>query len=1001
MKAESLRMLGIVMLLILLLWTAASWPVSAPVIGNLASPAETAQTSLTATMIAQSSRPTQEESRASTSQPSAADPTATAVPLWAPTTIEHANQRTSGGAGRATVAADSRGVVHLVWDNDLQFERGTHQVLLSYASESPDGRWAEPEYIITTTIIMTDVASVLGQIPPLLALNSHNRPHVLWQLEKRVLYMFKRDDGAWSRPAELPIACARTPCQPTALQLAVDGKDTAHVIWWQESKIWWSAYQASGAWSPAGALVAPAEHSEVSSPVLAADNKGGLHLVWVQSEYRQGRQLTTIQYANKPAGGDWTAGQSISGPAYRASGPLLTVDATGAVHVIWSDNSRSQQHAELLYAVHSPDGMWAAPTSILNNVARLDSRRALLSVGTSDLVLVWGYSPLQFAVKPAGGAWTAPGTITTPNLSNLSITGDLAGNLHAAWYSSNATHASEPLRTVMPAAATVQARPTGLPDFVLGAGPGERRAPALSGDTVVWNERGEQDTDMSIVAYDLASRSPLPLKLQASDKSEPAVSGDTIVWGVYKEARIHGYDLKSGQEFLVTAKSSPQFDPAISGDIVIFQDWRKVGTCGWGGSPEFGMGLSCDWDIWSANLRTKQELAVSIEPRVQRSARISGNTIIWQHEITTSQWAIYSGQIGSATPPKKLPIEGGIWDAALDGSIMVWAGSSGQISGILGYHLPSGSQFLISAQGSEPAISGNIVVWSDRRHGDADIYGYNLETGKEFAICTAPGDQITPAIDGDAVVWLDKRDFQTDIYGAKLPLRPGPQTDRFVPAPTLTPTPTATPTATPIRPQPARLLEPANRSTLDTLLPVFVYEAPVAAPGLHLSHQLIARGPAATWTGVSSCSADQGATLWKCPADENLLPGTTYTWTVETRYQECKADWSACAVSPAEFTFTTPNRPLSLPAPVPASPASGSTVNRDGVKLQWQPVAGASGYKVAWGECPDRFDTYTETDRPETWPSGLEAGKRYCWRVRARDAYAWSTWTEDQFRTAP
>jgi beta propeller repeat protein len=328
--------------------------------------------------------------------------------------------------------------------------------------------------------------------------------------------------------------------------------------------------------------------------------------------------------------------------------------------------------------------------------------------------------------------------------------------------------------------------PEGLVEFPISTGPGSREDPAISGDVIVWGGQDEEESDFGIYGYDLSEQSGFPISTHDGSQDHPAISGNTVVWE-YKESispHIYGYDLSTGQEFPVTKEDSPQFCPAISGNTVVFRDWRKTGKCSWGGTPGFS-DTSCDWDVWGADLNTGEEFPICTTTTVQGCPLISGNTVVW--------WVkgdMYSHQLNVSAQPTRVATGGGGYPSwSFDGNIVVWASRP---EGILGHSLLTNSTFLISGGPSRtnPDISGNIVVWEDARSGeDMNIYGYDLASGEEFPICIAPGDQTDPVIDGDVVVWVDERNGNTEIYGARLPSMNSEQTERVVPAPTLTPTP--------------------------------------------------------------------------------------------------------------------------------------------------------------------------------------------------------------------
>lgn len=507
-----------------------------------------------------------------------------------------------------------------------------------------------------------------------------------------------------------------------------------------------------------------------------------LHLVWNQSH--------DLRYASRPQDGSWSEPTLISDEA--SGSPAMTIDSANTIHVVWQASIRSQ--TEFWHMLKPMGGPWSKRKAIPESgMGGQDSRSfALALAGDDSLLLMWkeGKHPVSYVTKLKGEFWSGSTRIPQTERGGLTIAGDHDGNVHVVSCSRDPFYAVEPIVTIaLPEVAIIEdTPPPGLVEYAISTGAAERGDPAISGNHVVWHEKGEQDWD--IVGYDLSAQSELAIVTREGDQVNPAISGGIVVWqdGRSTTPRIYGYDLAKGQEFPVTASSSPQWRPAISGSVVVFRDWRKSGTCSWGGGM-FGPGTYCDWDIWGANLNTGVEFPVRTERNIQSFPRVSANTVVWAEKAEDSSWTIFGYQLGSASEPIEMATGGG--SPAIDGSIMVWGGQRDGRYGLYGYDFRTGSEFLVSTAGSNPDISANLVVWVDNRSGDADIYGYDLASGQEFPICTAPGDQEAPVIDGDTVVWLDQRHLHSEIYGATLPSMNAKQTEHVVPA--FTPVPPGTP----------------------------------------------------------------------------------------------------------------------------------------------------------------------------------------------------------------
>src|SRR5690606_5837427 len=117
----------------------------------------------------------------------------------------------------------------------------------------------------------------------------------------------------------------------------------------------------------------------------------------------------------------------------------------------------------------------------------------------------------------------------------------------------------------------------------------------------------------------------------------------------------------------------------------------------------------------------------------------------------------------------------------------------------------------------------------------------------------------------------------------------------------------------------------------------------------------------------------------------------TYYWRVRAVNSAGSSDWSAVR------SFTTENAPVNLPeAPVLVSPSAGSVGVSLPAVLGWQPVEGATKYRVqvtaAGGSGAVVFDGEVPGTSAEV--GGLSAGAGYEWRVRAVNAAGDGPWSE-------
>jgi hypothetical protein len=159
---------------------------------------------------------------------------------------------------------------------------------------------------------------------------------------------------------------------------------------------------------------------------------------------------------------------------------------------------------------------------------------------------------------------------------------------------------------------------------------------------------------------------------------------------------------------------------------------------------------------------------------------------------------------------------------------------------------------------------------------------------------------------------------------------------------------------------------------------------------------------------VVECNHPEGSSEFVCEFQDNLQPGTTYTWSVNVVYDpEVCPPGGTCSNSSPEWTFTTPASVPLPAAPQIVLPADGATLAADEVGFKWNPVEGATQYQIGWreeGYPSSDWQSYSFIDEA---PSGyldtgvFEKGKKFIWGVRARNYYGWSDWSVASFTVLP
>jgi len=179
------------------------------------------------------------------------------------------------------------------------------------------------------------------------------------------------------------------------------------------------------------------------------------------------------------------------------------------------------------------------------------------------------------------------------------------------------------------------------------------------------------------------------------------------------------------------------------------------------------------------------------------------------------------------------------------------------------------------------------------------------------------------------------------------------------------------------------LIFPGNGATLNTLIPVFRWDAGDCAYATLLQIELC-RDPGFTrpvfWLHYPPA---QGEGEFRFGV--NLEPATTYYWRA---WLEC-GDTTQGPFSDV-WSFTSGPGGTILPPPTLVTPTNGSTLASLPVTFQWLPVVGAIEYMVSWARADEPLVEYyswvTGTQHTTEWQ--IDSATTYEWYVNARNDYA-------------
>jgi len=262
----------------------------------------------------------------------------------------------------------------------------------------------------------------------------------------------------------------------------------------------------------------------------------------------------------------WTAAANVSEEGQSAYGPEVAVDAAGDATAVWSRNNGSNDVVQA--AVKPAGGSWGSPATL--SEAGQEASEAQVAVDSAGAAIaVWrrfngSNDVVQAAVKPAGKAWETPSTLseTGQEASEPQVAVDAGGDATVVWRRFDGSN------TVVQAAVKPAGQPWGKRATLSEEGqnaPGPRVAVSAAGASIaVWTRYdGSDNLVQSAVrtAGEEAWGKPATVSETGQEASQPAVAMDaagdaTAVW-----TRYNGLKENGGSKHDVQTASKPAGKP--------------------------------------------------------------------------------------------------------------------------------------------------------------------------------------------------------------------------------------------------------------------------------------------------------------------------------------------------------------------------------------------------------------------------------------------------------
>lgn len=181
----------------------------------------------------------------------------------------------------------------------------------------------------------------------------------------------------------------------------------------------------------------------VDSTQIGLDQNGNATALWTQID--AAGAPAAVQTSTRPAGGAWTAPQSLLGTANGVSYATLAVGAGGAAVAAWQEKVAGTTPAFAIHSRYSSGaGVWDAAQEVAALPAQTWTLRAAVD-GIGQAALVWDNSySVQWSRRTSRVSWSTPEILASAAGNQYGVAGpfaaytpdvasDTAGNFVFAW----------------------------------------------------------------------------------------------------------------------------------------------------------------------------------------------------------------------------------------------------------------------------------------------------------------------------------------------------------------------------------------------------------------------------------------------------------------------------------------------------------------------------------------------------------------------------------------
>ena len=257
--------------------------------------------------------------------------------------------------------------------------------------------WPCPTPCLSIPLRVPNVS--LARYPLDAAVDRQGNLHVVWEGPpgRTIYHIARKRDGTWTEPRA--IGDAEAFGSTLRVALAIDRRDTLHVVWNGSAGLYYSQRPAAGDWS------APLILGPGVEPDLAADGRGGVHLIYQCYGAECPGEARTFYRAVRP-GGEWGPPIPI-GLGYGYFEPHIAAGVDGSVHFLWYERGLSADTTGVFYRARRADGTLTPPVRLFD-----DGRQLEIAVDVTGQVHAYWVQDTQkagyYATRMPDGAWSDP-----------------------------------------------------------------------------------------------------------------------------------------------------------------------------------------------------------------------------------------------------------------------------------------------------------------------------------------------------------------------------------------------------------------------------------------------------------------------------------------------------------------------------------------------------------------------------------------------------------------